>query len=212
MVTSAGNSTSATEWSYRPRSNRLTVAAIAVVATGIGWSAWEVGGTPSLLRALPWLAAVGVLTWAAYWRTEVRIEEEGPVLVNPVRTVAVPWAALVEVRTRYALTLVTPHGAYRAWAAPGPGRHAAASATAVDLRAVPRSGFDTRGSVAIGDLPRSPSGVAAAELRRRWSELAEAEAIPLGEADTTPVVVRWDRWTILLIVALLALGALALVL
>ena len=73
-----------------------------------------------------WLIAlVAFLAWAGLWRPFVRVTDDGVTLGNVLSTTEVPWAALIQVETQYALTLVTPHGRYSATAAPAPGRLAA---------------------------------------------------------------------------------------
>ncbi|WP_315095292.1 PH domain-containing protein [uncultured Cellulomonas sp.] len=185
--------------SYRPRSRYVsTIAAWVVVAGLTAARGFEDGGT-AVLRALPLAVTLGLLAWLAFWRPRVDVTDEGVVLVNPLRTIHVPWAALIDVETQYSLTLVTPHGRYRAWAAPGPGRHQVVTAGNEELAGMSRLARDSRGAVAIGDLPSAPSGQVAAMVRRRWEHLAESEQLALGVADETPVVAVWNRPAIVLL-------------
>lgn len=169
-------------WSYRSRSNAVFGAMAALVLIGWAWAALEAGGTALLLQ-LPWIAAAAVGTWLAFGRPHVTVHDDGVTLVNPLRTVEVPWAALIDVSTQFALTLRTPRGKYAAWAAPGPGRHAATQSVASDVTAVAKG----RGAVAIGDLPTAPSGVVAFQVRTRWQRLVESGALEAGVADQVPV-------------------------
>jgi len=177
---------------YRPRSRYVsTIAAWAVIAGMTAARGFE-DGTGAVLRALPLALGLGLLAWLAFWHPRVEVTDDGVVLVNPFRTITVPWAALIHVETQYSLTLVTPAGRYRAWAAPGPGRHQVVTAGNDELAGMSRLARDSRGAVAIGDLPSAPSGHVAAIVRRRWEQLAESEELALGVADDTPVVTRWN--------------------
>lgn len=155
-------------------------------------SSWADDGAGAALRLLPGTIGLGVLAWLVFWHPAVTVDDDGVTLVNPLRTIRVPWAALIQVQTQYALTLHTPQGRFRSWAAPGPGRHQVVTSVDGDLVGLPRGSFDARGSVAIGDLPSAPSGQVAAVIRRRWAHLAEHGLLELGVADDTPVRRTWN--------------------
>ena len=69
------------------------------------------------------------------------VHDGGATLENPYRTIDVPWAALVNVDTRYALTLITPHAKYAAWAAPAPGIWGGRNARPEDLKGLPAASY-----------------------------------------------------------------------
>lgn len=190
-------------WTFRPRSSMVYLGLVALFLMAWLWSAID-GGMTALARTLPWIIAVGTAAWLVWGRPKVSIDAEGVTLVNPLRTVRVRWEALINVSTQYTLALHTPRGKYSAWAAPGPGRHVAGASNAADVRAAARSGQRT-GPVAIGDLPAAPSGRVAAEVRRRWSALVEADAIEAGRADEheEDSSVAWG-WISLLVASLTA--------
>lgn len=192
-------SESLTPWRYRPRSNivfAVAMAGAAVVTLVAGVQSGE------LVRFLPWVVAVAAAGWAAFVRPAVIVDAEGVTLVNPLRTIQVPWPALINVTTRYAMTLHTPTGKYAAWAAPGPGRYAVRDATNSDVLAVARRGE----TIALGDLPTAPSGLAAFQVRRRWQVLVESDELLAGEADTTPVRVQVDWPLVTVLGAAVILG------
>jgi hypothetical protein len=186
---------------YRPRSRYVSTIASWAVIAGLTAARGFEDGTTAVLRALPLAVALGLLAWLVFWHPRVEVTDQGVTLVNPLRTVTVPWAALINVETQYALTLVTPDGRHRAWAAPGPGRHAVVTASNDELSGMSRTARDSRGAVAIGDLPSAASGQVARLVRRRWEHLVESEQLPIGVADDTPVVTRWN------VPALVLLGA-----
>lgn len=148
-------------------------------------------------------AFAGLFAWSALWRPFVRVDESGVRIRNVLRTIDVPWAALIHVDTRYALTLYTPGHAYAAWAAPAPGR----TGTTLARRAERHGRVDAAptfdGTVRPGDLLASESGQAAQIVRDRWVALRDAGAIELGSADATPVPVHWHLLINALLIGLL---------
>lgn len=196
--------TNDSDWTYRPRSAVPATVTVAVVAVGMAFAQWVEGGAAALGRALPFALAGALAGWLVFGKPSVRVGDDGVHVVNPVVSYDVPWAALIQVRTRFTCTFVTPHRTVQAFAAPGPGRYAAAMATVVDLRTA--GGTPSRG-VDLGELPAAASGQVAAVVRRRWQALAENGLLPLGEADETPVARRWDLAPVLALAALLLTGA-----
>lgn len=182
-------------WRYRPRSNTIFAILTGLVVLLVLWSGVQ-NTTVGLLRAAAWALVLGTAGWVAFVRPMIQVDDDGVTLVNPLRTVVVPWAALIAVHTQFALTLRTPNGKYAAWAAPGPSRYAVRESTSSDVRAVARKGE----AVALGDLPGAPSGLAARQVRTRWAALSESGELALGEADQTPVQisVAWGLGALLL--------------
>jgi hypothetical protein len=150
------------------------------------------GGMPALTGAGP-LLLIAYLGWLLFWRPAVVVHDAGVTIENPFRAIMVPWAALVQVDTRYALTLVTPGRSYGAWAAPAPGIWGGRNARPEDLRGLPDSTYGPGNSVRPGDLKSTDSGQAAQLVRGRWQRLIESGLLDAGAAETTLVSVRF-RW------------------
>ena len=195
--------TSDNDWTYRPRSSVPAFVATVAVAAGLAFAQVVDGGTRGLVQALPFALAGALAGWLVFAKPRVHVRDDGIDVENPLASYHVPWAALVLVRTRFACTFVTPHRAVQAFAAPGPGRHAAAMASAVDLRA---AGRDPKLGADLGELPSAPSGQVARVVRQRWEALSESGALALGEADETPVTRRVDVRGLVVLAVLLALG------
>lgn len=163
-------------------------------------------GTQDALRYLPLTALVAWLTWAGLWHPTLRLDDEAITVVNTFATTVVPWAALINVDTKYALTLMTPRRRVVVTVAPAPGRIATALSNR-DLKGIsaPR-GAD--GSIRPGDLPSTDSGAAAHLVRQRWESLLETGRIEVGTADD----VRVDRrvhWPTIIVGCALGLAAVA---
>jgi hypothetical protein len=191
---------------FTSRFNRvlaIVIWALAVVMV----TATELTGGPSSASALIPGAFFSLFAWAALWHPHVRVSESGVRICNVLRTVEVPWAALIQVDTRYALTLYTPGHQYAAWAAPAPGRTGTTIARRAENSGRVSTAPNTDGTIRPGDLLASESGQAAQIVRDRWKELLESGAIEVGVAEETLVPTHWHLFTI---GALLVLGVTAL--
>jgi len=167
------------------------------------WLAWAVAvvglvvtvasaGAAALSSTAP-LLLIAVLGWQLFWMPAVVVHDGGATLENPFRSIEVPWAALVHVDTRYALTLVTAQKSYAAWAAPAPGIWGGRNARPEDLQGLPDTSYGPGRSVRPGDLKSTDSGQAARLVRTRWRELVESGSLATADADTAAVAVR-PRW------------------
>lgn len=194
---------------FRPRSAIVVAVCWGLVTLAWAWFAVHDGGAIGLVRQLPGVALAAVLGYGVLLRPSVEVSPTGVVLRNVVRDVEVPWAALADVRTRFALTLVTTDGRhFAAWAAPAAGRHTDSALTVREVRALGlRPGDGGGGGEGEDgcdgpDLPTasastaSHSGAVAAWIRREWQRSVEddaaADAAGAGArlrvaASTTPV-------------------------
>jgi hypothetical protein len=166
-------------------------------------------GASTLLTVWPWLGIVTGVAWSLYWRPAVLVTDAGVRLVNPLRTIDVAWPALKSVETRWALTLVTVWGSYRAWAAPAPGRSVMRQQLRHHVsqdRRIP--GLPPNSSARPSDLPHTDSGAAAQAINEHWKRLRAGGHLDgaVVEHDRPPV--RW-HWEVAAGIAVLAaLGAL----
>jgi Bacterial PH domain len=128
------------------------VLAVWVVVDEAGKGQWLVAATAAL-----WGIVIGLLIAEVFLRPAVSTTWEGVVLVNPFRTVVVPWAAVRGVETELALQILTDSGRRTSWAATGKrsssalirgmrARREAASPAMTEL--LRQSGFGSRGVTA----------------------------------------------------------------
>lgn len=166
------------------------------------WLAWTVAvvglvvtvasAGPAALPTTAPLLLIALLGLQFFWMPAVVVHDGGVTLENPFRSVLVPWAALVHVDTRYALTLVTADKGYAAWAAPAPGIWGGRNARPEDLQGLPDTSYGPGKSVRPGDLKSTDSGQAARLVRIRWRELVESGGLAAGDVDTAVTVTpRW---------------------
>ncbi|MBO1751912.1 PH domain-containing protein [Actinotalea sp. BY-33] len=186
---------------FRARSGRILTVAVGVLC-GVAFVATTIEDPVVGLRYLPALLVPAVLVWTILGRPAVLVDDSGVELRNVLRTVHLPWPAILRIDTKYALTLETAYGTYSAWAAPAPGRMQALGAGPEDLAHLPESTYGA-GGVRPGDLITSPSGQAAAHVRRRWEELRDAGHLDDPRLEAARPGVRWH------VVPALAVGLLS---
>jgi hypothetical protein len=183
---------------FRPMFGRVMAGAIGVLCLAALGLALKDDGARALWQVGPWLALVAGAVWATYWRPEVAVDDGGVHVVNVLRTVDLPWPSIQRVDTKWALKLVTAYGSFTAWAAPAPGGLATArAASRGTLRGLPESTYGPGQSVRPGDVPTSPSGAAAGEVRRRWEALRDAGHLNDPRLEFAHPPVHW-HWPVII--------------
>lgn len=171
---------------FKPRSAKWfagvtwTLLAIGIVAAVV------VNGVEGLLTAWPMLA-LAFFGWWVFWYPSVEINDDGVTIHNLLRSINVPWNALINVDTKFALTLITTRGQYTAWAAPAPGVWGTHRGKPEHVRGLPATTYGAAESIRPGDLKNTDSGVAAFHVRSRWGALAEAGQLDVDATETVHV-------------------------
>ena len=187
---------------------------LAVVVGVLGCGALVAGLVTDAGATWPFVAPVllvVVWVWAAYWRAALVVSPAGVEVRNVTRTVELPWPAIQSVETQYALTLVTAYGQYAAWAAPAPSRSSVASARR-SADNLPADARRSGAAVRTGDLLNSASGQAAALIRARQAELADAGLLDDPRVEHQRPRVTWHMGTLATMGVLLVASVLTLVL
>lgn len=192
---------------FRTSGRLLTTAVAVVCAVGLVLTAMD--DLATAVRWAPLLGLVVLLTWAVLVRPAVIVHDGGVDLRNVLRTVHLPWPAVVRVDTRYALTLVTRDRSYSAWAAPAPSRAQTLRSSPADLEHL-ASSATIGGAVRPGDLLSSASGQAAELIRRRWQSLADDGAFSGPAVELATPQVRWHTGVGVAVLTLAALAVLGL--
>ncbi|MGS0688438.1 PH domain-containing protein [Nakamurella sp. GG22] len=165
---------------FRPRTGIAACALWALL--GVVWiaAAAQSGGWALALSQLPLVGLASTVVYAACGRPRVIVGPDDVVLRNVVRDVTVPYSAIIDIQTRYTLTLTTADGArHQAWAAPASGRFGAARVTEEERKTLGWSG-------PVHEIPasaglRSDAGAAAVAIRRRWQPLLDGPPQPPGQ-------------------------------
>jgi len=159
----------------------------------------------SLALAKSWIYIwFGYVSWLLFWNPSVKISEAGVIIDNIFRKTKLNWSAISRIDTKYSLSLETPSGTIRAWAAPAPSRYAAFMANRTESKYLPESSYIGEGLIRPGDLTTSDSGVAALIIRRHWEALRDANSLT-DKAEVSTSVAYWR------IIVLIALGVAALI-
>ncbi|WP_028279067.1 PH domain-containing protein [Arthrobacter sp. H5] len=175
---------------FKPRTGKWFAGATWVLV-GIGLVfAVVTGGFEGLQTALP-LLTLAYLAWWLFWYPSVCVDQSGVTLINPVRSVSVPWASLIHVDTKYSLTLITPTGRYGSWAAPAPGIWGTHRGRPEHVQGLPGTTYGHGQSIRPGDLKNTDSGAAAYLVRSRWNELVEADQLDHTAAASAEVRFHW---------------------
>lgn len=133
--------------------------------------------------------SVTVIAYVYFVAPRIVVAEDAIRVENSWREHVVPWDALVDVETRFNLTLVTAEDRVHVQAAPSPGGLTAMRSRPDQDRATTRVTGQRGGALRPGDLPSSLSGSLAAVIRGHWQDLVEAGAIvPGARVSTTPRV------------------------
>lgn len=177
---------------FRPRSAKWfagitwSLAAFGLIAAAV------VDGIDGMLAAWP-LLVVAYFGWWIFWYPSVHIGDDGVTLHNLLRSVSVPWSALINVDTKFALTLTTTRGRFTAWAAPAPGVWGTHRGKPEHVRGLPATTYGAADSIRPGDLKNTDSGAAAYYVRSHWAVLAEAGKLDVDspEASNVTTSIHW---------------------
>ncbi len=190
----------------RPKGALVTAWVLWVIAAVSTVYGFTLGVTTGLSVAGP-MTLVSAASWLLLANPHVRVSDSSVTVVNPLRTSTIDLQSIVEVATRFALTIETADDTVVAFSAPAPGGRDHVLGAREGRRrppagTVPRSAIRADGTVGPGDLLGSGSGDAASVIRRRW-ESARAAGV-LDDLCATPVRAHWNSASLLV----LALGIL----
>lgn len=176
----------------RHASNRTYAVVVWVLAALFAVSFLVDGGPGELLRLGAHPLAVAVLAWVVLWRPHVVLDRDAVTLVNVLRSVRVPYAAVRSVGSRWGLRVETAHGRWDAWAVPARSAPARLGRAArVGLRQA--GGWSARGGAADdapGTVAWDAPTVAALLEEQRARVVAHPAADRADAADARPT-----RWT-----------------
>ncbi len=191
---------------FRPRTSIwFTGLALLLVVIGLISSIVRFGVVTGIAGSWP-LIVIAFLAWWLFWYPRIEVSSAAVTIHNPLQVIDVPWAALIDVDTRFALKLVTPSGRYTAWAAPAPGIFGTHRGRVEHVQGLPASTYGPAQSIRPGDLKNTDSGAAAYLVRSRWEEMANAGTIDVDATEHTKVSKKSNLLLTAVFVALLVAG------
>lgn len=159
---------------------------LAVLVAVIVLVALAIKGGPQALLTRGWAVLfVAYAVWYLLGRPCIVVDRDEVTVMNPFATHRVGYAALVDVSTRYHLTLVTPTRSIQAFGLPAGGMVASLTAHRQELRNLPAITYGAEKTLRPSDLPNSSAGAVALVLRGYWQELVEAGALEGSEPTQT---------------------------
>lgn len=162
---------------FRTRTSYFYLA-VTVLIVAAGCISFVMQGGPLTLLTHCWPFYFLLYTvWYLLMRPKLVVDEELLTVVNPVRTHTVGFAALIDISTKFNLTLVTPSKKYQAFAIPSTGMAASLKRSSGDTANMHSMTGVGTGSVKASDLPQGFSGGIAQAVRGYWQELVEAEKL-----------------------------------
>lgn len=178
---------------FKPRTSVWFTGIAVLLTVGALGSVVASAGPDGLLAGWP-LIGVAYIGWWLFWYPAVVFAEDAVTLRNPLATIRVPWSALIDVDTKYALKLVTPTGSFTAWAAPAPGVWGTHAGKPEHVTNLPSTSYGPGGSIRPGDLKHTDSGYSAYLVRSRWQDLVESGAVDVDHPAHPQRT--WNWWPI----------------
>lgn len=131
------------------------------------------GGVSALLKQGWGVLFLAYAVWYILGRSGVTVDEHEITVRNPFVSHTVNYAALIDISTRYHLTLVTASKRYQAFGIPASGMLASLTAHRQELRNLPSITYGLGHSLRTSDLPNSAAGALALIIRGYWQEQVE---------------------------------------
>jgi hypothetical protein len=150
---------------FRARGARVYTIMGYIFCAGMLYTAFE-GGNYSSSANIAFIAFMTLLTFSVFayiQRPSILFTDIGIGIKNPFSTIVLDWADVIDLETKFVLTIASKHGQIRCWAAAGPSRSQHRRIHPGDLRGSQRGSLEIKAA----DSPRSDSGAAAhiAQLR-----------------------------------------------
>lgn len=163
--------------SFRTKTSYFYVLVTALIALAVGVSLVRSQGLLSLVTHAWPLYFLVYAVWYLLMRPHLTVDWGELTVVNPFVTHRVGYGALIDVSTKFNLTLITVQRKYQAFAIPSTGMVASLNRHRGDLKNHPAIPGIGTGSIRASDLPHGFSGGVALVVRGYWQELVEAEKL-----------------------------------
>lgn len=158
---------------FRPRSN-VIFAGIGLVLSGLFvWSSFYQGSTVSQFTSALISLTVIICIYTFLIRPKVLFCDEGVVITNPFEEFTIGWSDVIQMDTRWALTIETKEFTVSSWAATATGRHR----RSIHHTEIKGLNIDLGGSIRTADSPHFDSGAAAHRARVRLKRFQNSDTI-----------------------------------
>lgn len=149
---------------YRPNSNLIFGGFGVLMSALFLWSSFYQGRGATIATSACITGAVLACIYTFLIRPKVTFYDEGLVITNPLEKITIGWRDVIDLDSRWALTIATKGFTVSAWAATAPGRHHARNIHVNDIKGLD---VDLGGSMRSNESPRSDSGASIYRARVR---------------------------------------------
>ncbi len=149
---------------YRPNSNLIFGGFGALMSALFVWSSFYQGDGATIATSACIAGAILTCIYTVLFRPKVTFYDEGLVITNPLEKITIGWRDVLDLDSRWALTITTKDFTVSAWAGTAPGRHHARNIHINDIRGLD---VDQGGSMRSNESPRSDSGASIYRARVR---------------------------------------------
>jgi hypothetical protein len=159
---------------FRPRSNYVWAGAAFILILLFAANSFVVSSsTPQTLLELMFCGILGITAYLIWVRPKLVLGKDGVQVVNPIKTELISYSDILELETKWALTIVHPRGKTSVWVAPASGkrRWIADKTFGFYGSGVPMSESKSNDSQAMSASLNSLSGQAAYLIRERIKRL-----------------------------------------
>lgn len=157
---------------FRPRSSYVWFGGVVILNTLFVAERFTRGSVQAVAAGVFIAIGITVAGYLLFIRPKIDLYDEAIVITNLVHEDTVGWQDVIEIETRYSMSIVTKDRRIYAVAAPGPGRYQSRTVHRAEMMGI---GMTNPDSIRAGDSPRTHSGVAAHISRLRWQSFLKAE-------------------------------------
>jgi len=163
---------------YRPRANLIFAGFGAVLSGLFTWSSFYQSSSTTELTSVLVALFVLICIYIFLIRPKITFSDEGVVITNPLEEITVGWADVIQLDTRWALSIETKEFTVSSWAATASGRHKGQTIHHTEIK-----GLDIQlgESIRKSDSPHSDSGAAAYRARvrlKRFQDSGSYQSLP----------------------------------
>jgi len=163
---------------YRPNSNKIFAGIGFLLSAFFLWSSFYQGGAASEATSTCVALFVALCIYIFLVRPKVSFYDEGVIITNPIETITIGWADVVELDSKWAFAIETKGFTVSAWAATAPGRHHSRNIHTNEIKGL---GVDLDGNMRVADSPHSDSGATIYRAKIRLQKFRNA-----GGANSLP--------------------------
>jgi hypothetical protein len=181
---------------------------LVIVICVLGEIGLVVYGHPiTIVHGVAPILLAGFGAYVLFWAPYLVVGPATVTIVNPTRTFTITWPAVLDIQTKWGLTLITPKGPVTAWSSPAQNRYS--SLARFNRDALGRPTMDREKIIdservrrASERIPSSVAGLAPLMVTRQWEEYRDAGLLERIEGDG--MTVHWHTPTLIVLAALAA--------